>query len=168
MNEPRAIVILYNGEELPEYLINRMIEPIVHNGIADVEDITMKVFDSESLANLGLCDTISKEIKKDNETHSDYYAFEQAIIYVGNRFERALNKDDLSSFAIELSMQLGLCASVFEDKMLIDANNPLVNAVKIIATTTVTRKLNDFANKHKVTKAARNIIKTIWKPYQNQ
>lgn len=165
MNEPRAIVILYNGEELPEYLIGRMIEPMVQNGIATAENITMKVFDSEALANLGINNIVVKEGQKALDPG---YAFEQAVIYLANRFQRALNKEDLSTFTVELTMQLGLCANVFEDKVFIDDVNPLVNAVKIVATTPVTRRLNDFANKRKLTNAARKIIRTIWKPYQNQ
>lgn len=155
-----ALILLWKGEAIPDYLVEKIAEILISNGVSIPEMLKIKYKDEDGIAN-ALLNAVHTEVTVTPEEPTE--AVKNAIIYIGKRFEYSLTgtNGNLGLFALELSN-----AYTAERKFisLIGTGRELVNAVKILATTNITIP-KTFANKHHITN---NVIEVIKKVYNSQ
>lgn len=101
MIEPRGIGILYTGAEARENVLIAIMEVLRDfHVIRRAEDCEIKTFDEEGLVNAGIV------LDLDRKPTSVSVAIDNALKYIGVRFEKELSKDDLSEFAASLMMHI--------------------------------------------------------------
>ena len=99
---PRAIVIFYNGEEVSEYILSRLVSELIGSGVVEnAENISVSLLNSSDLSNavVDKATTQKTTIKFDNED-----PVEQALIFMSKYFEKSI--DEPVRFAINLSEAL--------------------------------------------------------------
>ena len=104
-NSKNALVILWTGNPISEYLVQKIVEPFIVNNVTTPELLTFVYKDQDGLANCLVKEangisTIKFDIVDDKLSE----ALEKSIVYVGKRFEASLinAKGNLAFFAIDL------------------------------------------------------------------
>ena len=109
MKANNALILLWAGESIPDYMVQKVAEVLITGGLCIPEMLTIKYKDENSIANALLRDDLSKDgiiiEKKSTGTPEEV---KQAIIYIGERFKASLSGTNSSSgnlamFAIELN-----------------------------------------------------------------
>lgn len=126
-----ALVIVWNGDTLSDYMTERIGQFLLANGICKPENLTIKFLDEGAIANALLRD--STKIVFDTtghgvsaETVNVKEALESAIIYISEKFARELNHETGGIVQFTLSLSSAIVAGDLR----------LRNAVEIISTTT--------------------------------
>lgn len=159
-----ALVILWKGKELPDYLAQKVAEILITNGICIPEMLTMKYMDEESVAKALVRDNANR-INVFDEDRKDIIAetVKQSVIYIGKRFEASLTgtNGNLAQFAIELKNAImdTRNSTVFNA---VGTEPQLLKAVEIIATTTAIIPAA-LAKKYHFSQNVVEVIKMVYK-----
>lgn len=161
-----ALVLLWKGEELPDYLVKKIAEILITNGICIPEMLTIKVKDEEAVACALLRDANNNDtvvVDKPNVAE----AVKQAIVYIGKRFEDLL-KDAKSSgdyllFALDLSNAVTIAQRNISF-VGVGSNDELLTAVDILATTPAVIPAT-LAKKYYINNRVIDVIKQVYKSH---
>lgn len=145
-----ALVIIWEGREMPTPMITEIANVLVSNGVATPELLTMKQLDSDELAKAIINHSIVKKAVVDNDIPEKDHV-KEAVMFIGKRFESTLANanGNYVPFALSLSNALREAKNTLSFNSLSPnhANErAIVNAVEIIATkkdtisTTLARK----------------------------
>ena len=99
---PRAIVIFYNGEEVSEYVLSRLVSELIGSGVVEnAENISASLLNCSDLSNAVVDKATAQKttIKFDKED-----PVEQALIFISKYFEKSI--DEPVRFTINLSEAL--------------------------------------------------------------
>lgn len=147
MSKLSALVILYPGEPLSDYIVGHIMQEICTTAQRSAEGIIVASLNPTEVAQ-ALCKVADKEPAVVNSPELD--ALEAALIYIGERFNPK-DKND-----IEFVTQL--CAAIQAEPN----NVELENALEIIATKPVTRKNAVSIKKYGFTPTIRSYIKQVY------
>lgn len=155
--DTQAIIITYNGEMIDPSAQKALASLLIDHFGARASEITMVLKDSKGIAETLLRDSQHQIKIVDQPQLSAEEALEQAIIYIGEKFEIDLsNKDDdaFGAFAFSLAQELT------EGR---DEN--VRTAVEIIATTQgkISKRL---CVKYKINSKVLNLIKVCYNRYK--
>ena len=133
MKNNNAIIILWQGNDLPEYLVEKIQTILLANGICEGQDLTIVVKDENSIANAILRDTVNKHCNVESNIirfakEPESATIEHAVIYIGGRFEASLG--NTIGFTVDITQQV-LEAKSRSFKTAED--DRLLNAIEIIA-----------------------------------
>ena len=159
--EPRAIVIVWQGKEVPEDIIARMIAIMADSGAAIPEMVTAKQFDADGLAKcIGGCISIDTTGILNKEDLDPIY---NAIVFIGTKYKEYISNN--SAFALRLSSDLA------DEKYKRATGKPvdevLLTAVEILATKTVTSRYAPFLNEYGMKKSTLEVIHTAYHYHNN-
>jgi len=159
--EPRAIVIVWQGKEVPEDIMARMIAAMADCGAAIPEMVTAKQFDADGLAKcIGGCISIDTTGILNKEDLDPIY---NAIVYIGTKYKEYISNN--SAFALRLSSDLA------DEKYKRATGKPvdevLLTAVEILSTKTVTSRYAPFLNEYGMKKSTLEIIHTAYHYHNN-
>ena len=164
-NSKNALVILWTGNPISEYLVQKIVEPFIVNNVTTPELLTFVYKDQDGLANCLVKEangisTIKFDIVDDKLSE----ALEKSIIYIGKRFEASLinAKGNLVFFAIDLQSALTKARTnaSFNSIGISDDDKALINAVELLATTKAIIPAS-LAKKYHMNKSVFDVIKQI-------
>lgn len=153
-----ALVLLWKGEDLPDYLVKKIAEILITNGICIPEMLTIKYTDETTLSNI--------LINTANEKPSDIAsaeAIKNSVIYIGERFKQYLGTANLSMFTLELADAV----SYAKRKMSfvgIGSEDELLTAIKILSTLKGTIP-HSLVRKYHFTQEVVDVIKNVYHKY---
>lgn len=152
--EPRLLVIVWQGQEVPDALAKNIVENMVANGICPIPElVTMKMFDSSEIAKIVGARTVELEHVIPHDDDCDPIV--QSIVFIGKRYESC--EQNPSVFALRLSADLS--EEAYKTATGKPSDLALVTAVEILATKTVNvRKYAKHMNECGVTKAMLSVI----------
>ena len=159
--EPRAIVIVWQGKEVPEDIMAKIIAVMADCGAAIPEMVTVKQFDADGLAkcigghiNIDTTGILNKE---------DLDPIYNAIVYIGTKYKEYITNNN--AFALRLSSDLA------DEKYKRATGKPvdevLLTAVEILSTKTVTSRYAPFLNEYGIKKSPLEIIHTAYHYHNN-
>ena len=160
--EPRAIVIVWQGKEVPEDIMARMIAIMADCGAAIPEMVTAKQFDADGLAKcIGGCINIDTTgILNKNDLDPIY----NSIVFIGTYYKECIANP--SAFALQLSADLS--TERYKRATGKPANDALMNAVEILATKTIsTNKYSAVLTEYGMKKNILEVIHTAYRYYNN-
>lgn len=156
--ENNALVLLWRGKKLPDYLVQKIAEILFIDGICIPEMLTVKYMDEKSIAQCLVKETSTAFVDlKEMPEEPKNEAVKNAIIYIGDKFENSLQSHDLRSFSIEITTEYLFSG----DFGVIDEN--LKTAVEILATTKPLAIPRSFAKKYGFDRNVLLIIKKLYK-----
>lgn len=132
-----AVVILWQGAALPDYLTQKIGEIFIANGISSTGDLTIKVMDEDSVAKAILRDAKPK-INFEANANNEVEAIKNAVIFIGTKFEESLAKFKYNSLPFTTQLVDAVRDAKRNNSFVgVGFENVLLNAVSIIATSTV-------------------------------
>lgn len=160
--EPRAIIIVWQGKEVPEEVISQIVAIMANCGAAIPEMVTAKQFDADGLAKcIGGCISIDNSGILNNK---DLDPIHNAIVYIGTYYKESIA--NTSMFALQLSADIS--TERYKRATGKPVNESLINAVEILATKTVNiNKYSTVLNEYGMKKATLEIIHTAYRYYNN-
>lgn len=160
--EPRAIVIVWQGKEVPEDIIARMIAAMADSGAAIPEMVTAKQFDADGLTKcIGGCISIDTTGILNKEDLDPIY---NAIVFIGIYYKECIANS--SAFALQLSADLS--TERYKRATGKPVNDALTNAVEILATKTInTNKYSAVLSEYSMKKSILEVIHTAYRYYNN-
>lgn len=99
---PHAIVIFYNGEEISEYILSRLVSELIGSGVVEnAENVSASLLNCSDLSNAVVDKATDQKttIKFDKED-----PVEQALIFISKYFEKSIGEP--VRFTINLSEAL--------------------------------------------------------------
>ncbi len=148
MEKISALVILYPGEPLSDYVVGRIMEEITISGKRPAEGIVVSSLNSLEVAQ-ALCKVVEKEPAVVNSPELD--PMEAALIYIGERF----SPQDKG----EVEFVTQLCAAANAEPH----NIELENAMAIISEKEPKRINQKTARKYGLTGIRREYIKQVYR-----
>jgi hypothetical protein len=164
-----ALVVLWKGEQLPDYLVRKIAEILITNGICTPEMLTIKVLDETAITNAAIqsanC-TVTGQFTKVDDNVAE--AVKQSIIYIGKRFEDSLKGangpiGNIATFAIELSNAV-ITAKRNMSFIGVGTRDELLTAIEVLSTTSAVIP-SSFAKKYGITQNVIEVIKKVYKSY---
>lgn len=163
MKPNNALIILWNGNKIPDYLVEKIGEILITNGICIPEMLTIKYKDEDAISN-----AILKDVTSDVNAFTDDVeeALKNAIIYIGKRFEASLTNTNgnLTKFALELSVAVGIARQRISFNG-INTGDEILNAVEIISTTRAIIP-KSLAKKYHFNQDVVDVITNVYKNYR--
>lgn len=159
--EPRAIVIVWQGKEVPEDIIARMIAIMADCGAAIPEMVTAKQFDAD-----GLAKCIGGSISIDTSgilNKEDLDPIYNAIVYIGTEYKECITNN--SAFALRLSADIS--DERYKRATGKPGNESLLTAVEILSKKTISAKYAPFLNEYGIKKSTLEVIHTAYHYYNN-
>lgn len=170
MNSPVAIVFVYDGAVPSDYMVELLTDLLMKNVVSANSHVTVKVIDSESLADMAVNSVkheealLSASDDKIQRTASSI-AVENAIIYIGTRFAKELKSTSkVNAFVISTM-------SAIADHRVAEAHGKigepeLINALKILKEASTLKTVKDpivsaKMKEYNITLAILNAIKDI-------
>lgn len=147
MEKISALVILYPGEPLSDYVVGRIMEEITVSGQRPAEGIVVSSLNSLEVAQ-ALCKVVEKEPAVVNSPELD--PMEAALVYIGERFNPSEKGD------IEFVTQL--CAAANAEPH----NVELENAMEIISEKSLKPRNARTTRKYGLNATKRQYIKQIY------
>jgi len=168
MTTNNALVLLWKGENLPDYLVKKVAEILITNGVCMPEMLTIKYKDENSVADALLRDTLLRDVnvmtvQKDVDEVAE--AVKQAVIYIGRRFENSLTGangpiGNIATFAIELSNAVST-AKRNMSFIGVGSKDELLTAIKILSETKAVIP-SSLAKKYHFTQNVVDVIKKVY------
>ena len=165
MSNKNAIVIIWEGKEIPDQLTTEICHMFFDNKITYPEMLTCRVYDAKGISDTIIRDITVTEEKTTFSDESDEEAVKNAIVFIGERFEASL-ADTKNSWVFAFELKNAVCnarRSIGFNIMSAEhnANKALLNAVEVIATKDVKISTN-FAKKYHITQVVVDIIKNVY------
>lgn len=148
MEKTSALVILYPGEPLSDYVVGRIMEEIVISGQRPAEGIVVSSLNTLEVAQ-ALCKVVEKEPAVVNSPELD--PMESALVYIGERF----SPQDKG----EVEFVTQLCAAANAEPH----NIELENAMAIISEKEPKRSNQKTARKYGLTGIRREYIRQVYR-----
>ena len=148
MSRVSALVILYNGEPLSDYIVGKIMQEICVTAERPADGIVVHSLNPTEVAQ-ALCKVAEKEPAVVNSPELD--PMEAALVYIGERFNPSEKGD------IEFVTQL--CAAVNAEPH----NVELENALAIIADKPFHLRNQETARKYGLTRMRRQHIKQVYR-----
>jgi len=171
LGNKNALVLLWTGNDLPDYLVTKIAEILTANRITVPELLKVVYKDQEGLAQCLVREANGvSTVKFDVTDDSLAKAIEQAVTYIGKRFEASLTnaKGNLVQFAIELQSALSQARSNIgfnSLNMLSETDDKaLIKAVELLSTVPATIPA-PLAKKYHITKSVCDVIKQIYNQF---
>lgn len=171
LGNKNAVVILWTGNDLPDMLVKQIADILISNGITVPELLKIVYKDQEGLAQCLIKESNGvSTVKFDVTDDETAKAVEQAVIYIGKRFEVSLmnTKGNLVQFAIELQSALSKARnSIGFNSLNVLSNmedNALIKAVELLSTVPAVIPV-PLAKKYHITKPVCDIIKQIYNQF---
>lgn len=161
-----ALIILWEGREMPDTLVTEIANVMVSNGVSTPELLTVKQMDSDEIAKALINHSVAtKPLVKENAPEKD--AVKEAVIYIGKRFEATLANanGNYVPFALSLSNALREAKNTLSFNSLSPNHvdeRAIVNAVEILATKKDTIPTT-LARKYHFNQKVVNVIAQIYK-----
>ncbi len=150
MNKCSALVILYEGEPLPDYIVGRVMQEICTSAQLPAESIVVSSLNPTEVAQ-ALCKVVDKEPAVVNSPDLD--PMEAALTYIGERFHPEKKEE------IEFITQL--CAAANAEPH----NVELENALYIIAEKPFKMSNQETARKYGLTRMRRQHIRHVYRQF---
>lgn len=167
LGNKNALVILWTGNDMPDYLVEKIAETMTTSGITVPELMKIIYKDQEGLAQCLVREANGVSTVKFDVADNDLAkAIEQAVIYIGKRFEVSLAsaKGNLIPFAIELQSALSKARSNvgfnFLNMVADTDDKALIKAVELLSTIPAVIPAS-LAKKYHITKSVCDVIKQI-------
>lgn len=167
LGNKNALVILWTGNDMPDYLVEKIAETMTTSGITVPELMKIIYKDQEGLAQCLVREANGVSTVKFDVADNDLAkAIEQAVIYIGKRFEVSLAsaKGNLIPFAIELQSALSKARSNIGFNILNMSSDTddkaLIKAVELLSTIPAVIPAS-LAKKYHITKGVCDVIKQI-------
>ena len=168
MRANNALVLLWKGDQLPDYLAKKVAEVLTTSGVCIPEMLTIKVLDEDAVTNAVIRNVYDSGNVKVVKTEDEAEAVKQAVIYIGKRFEGSLKGTNgpignITSFAIELSNAVAIarCNTSFIG---VGTADELLTAIEILSTTNAVVPAS-LAKKYHFTQNVVDVIKKIYHSY---
>lgn len=162
LSKKNALVLLWTGNDLPDYLVEKIADILTTNGITMPELLKVVYKDEEGLATALIQEHNGVTTVKFN-VKDDQSPLEEALTYICKRFEVSLHDttNGLITFALKLQTELNDAGVTISCNPLnaSDDDKALTNAVEIIATSSITPTL---LRKHHISSNVIKIIKQIY------
>lgn len=160
--EPRAIVIVWQGKEVPEDIIARMIAIMADCGAAIPEMVTAKQFDADGLAKcIGGSINIDTSGILDKEDLDPIY---NAIVYIGTYYKECIA--NTGAFALQLSADIS--TERYKRSTGKPTNESLMTAVEILATKVInSHKYANVLSEYGIKKSVLEVIHNAYRYYNN-
>lgn len=161
-----ALILLWKGENLPDYLVKKIAEILTTNGICIPEMLTIKYKDEDGVTNALLRDTNSTIcVKKESDVSE---AIRNAVIYISKRFEASLKGTNgpvgnIAMFALELSSAV-TAARHNMSFIGVGTNDELLTAIEILSTSTAVIPAS-LAKKYHFNQNVVDVIKKVYNSY---
>lgn len=169
MKANNALVLLWKGDQLPDYLVKKVAELLITNGICTPEMLTIKVLDEEAVTKAVIKD-IDCAVAGSTATvdHNLAEAVKQAVVYIGKRFEASLKGTNgpignIALFAIELSNAVAT-ARRNTSFIGVGTNDELLTAIEILSTINAVIP-SSLAKKYHFTQNVVDVIKKVYDSY---
>ena len=161
-NEPRALVIVWQGKEVPEEIVAEIIAAMTQCKATIPEMVTAKQFDADGLAKcIGGCINIDTSGILNKKDLDPIY---NSIVFIGTYYKECIANS--SAFALQLSADLS--TERYKRATGKPANDALMNAVEILATKTInTNKYSDVLTEYGMKKNILEVIHTAYRYYNN-
>ena len=169
MKANNAVVLIWQGDKLPDYLATKIAEVLITNGVCIPEMLTVKVLDEDAVTN-ALLNKVSVSsnitvVKTANELAEEV---KQAVVYIGKRFEGSLKGTNgpignIAAFAIELSNAVAV-ARRNTSFIGVGTSDELLTAIEILSTTNAVIP-SPLAKKYHFTQNVVDIIKKVYHSY---
>lgn len=164
-----ALILLWKGEDLSDYLVQKVAEFLVLNGICTPEMLTIKYKDEDGVANALLRDvsqaTVVSTVKTDDIEVEQ--AVKNAVVYIGERFKDSLihtyDNVGIANFTIELYDAV-TTAKRNISFVGVGTKDELLTAVEILSTANATIP-SPLAKKYHFTKDVIKVIKKVYNSY---
>lgn len=167
MKANNALVLLWKGDQLPDYLVKKVAEVLITNSVCIPEMLTMKVLDEDAVTNalLSKVSDGSATIVNVEGNTIDEEAVKHSVIYIGKRFEASLKGTNgtignITSFAIELSNAV-TTARRNMSFIGVGTNDELLTAIKVLSTTNAIIPAS-LAKKYHFTQSVVDVIKRVY------
>lgn len=166
LNNKHAIVILYSGSEMPDYIGQKIGELLITSGLTIPENVTIVYKDQESVSKALIRDAINTvpSIKFETKNSDDLAeAIKSAIIYIGERFKGTLANanGNMVLFVLELTSALMEERDNNSFNFLNLTGDQLRKAVEIISTNEYIIPTT-LARKYHFTKSVVDAIKSVY------
>ena len=160
--EPRAIVIVWQGKEVPDDVIGKMIIAMADCKAAIPEMVTAKQFDSNGLARcIGGCVSVDTTGILDKKDLDPIY---NSIVYIGTEYKECIANN--SEFALKLSADIS--TERYKRATGKPVNEVLLTAVEILSTKTISaNKYNAVLSEYGIKKSTLEVIHTAYNYYTN-
>ena len=160
--EPRAIIIVWQGKEVPDDVVRKAIALMADCGAVIPEMVTTKQFDADGLTKcLGGCINIDTTGILDKNDLDPIY---NSIVFIGTYYKECIANP--SAFALQLSADLS--TERYKRATGKPANDALMNAVEILATKTIsTNKYSAVLTEYGMKKNILEVIHTAYRYYNN-
>lgn len=160
-----ALILLWKGEDLSDYLVQKVAEFLVLNGICTPEMLTIKYKDEDGVANALLRDvsqaTVVSTVKTDDVEVEQ--AVKNAVIYIGERFKDSLRRVEILNFTIELYNAVTTARRNISF-VGVGTKDELLTAVEILSTANATIP-SSLAKKYHFTQDVIKVIKKVYNSY---
>lgn len=155
-NEPRALVIVWQGKEVPDEVVAQIVAMMAQCKATIPELVTAKQFDAD-----GLAKCIGNTIHVDGSdilNNKDLDPIYNAIVFIGTKYEECLG--NTNKFSIHLSSDLS--DEKYKRTTGKPADEGLISAVEILATKTISSKYATVLSEYGIKK---NILEVIYNTY---
>ena len=149
MNNLRAIVVFYDGQEIADEHVKNIAEYIAT--ILQLEKMPMVY----TLSEKEIIQSVITATKSDNPSLEDKTPAEHACIYIGTKFADSI-KESTVAFASELSSHIAVAKLTLCD-------NNLLKAANVISKSSFTSVRKDIREKYCINKTIFDIISKIGK-----
>lgn len=169
-----AVVLLWTGNDLPDYLVEKLAELLTTSGICVPELLKARVYDQQGI-NDALIRDLSKEdiipqvFVGENQENKTADVIKNAVIYIGKRFEATLMnaKGNYIPFALSLDEAVREARTTASFNILspeLMENRALLEAIEALATKKAMIPTN-FAKKYHVTQTVVDIVAQVYNKY---
>lgn len=158
-----AVIILYTGDDLPDYVVEQIAKILLSSGITVPELLTVIHKDQEAISEALLRDATAIPLVQEATKDDLAEAIKAAIVYIGKRFEASLTntKGNMVPFAMELSTALEE-DSVNSAFNVLNPKTELRKAVELLSETEYVIPAH-LARKYHFTENVVNTIKFVYK-----
>lgn len=160
-NEPRALVIVWQGKEVPEEIVAEIVAMMAQCKATVPELVTAKQFDAD-----GLTRCIGNTIHVDGSNilnNRDLDPIYNAIVFIGTKYKECLGNTGM--FSIRLSSDLS------DEKYKRATGKPtdesLIAAVEILATKTISSRYAPVLSEYGIKKSILDIIHSTYMYYNH-
>ena len=157
-----ALILLWRGKNLPDYLLEKIGEVLTVNGVTVPELLKATYMDQEGIAQALVRDSGKIIFDVDSVEDETLTAINNAIVYIGERYKSLLSHKQYLGFAVTLSGDVNKANinTSFNVENINENDKALLNAVEILATSNLNN--TEITKKYNISKQVLNIITQVY------